>query len=82
MIPQLLSLYQIQKIVWFLWYSMLNKSLSASNPKDRDFNTSLAASNAKDCVFYSSLLSKIQLSPRKDLGSIIRHWRVQVLLFE
>ena len=44
---------------------MLNNSLAASNPKDRDFNNSLAASNTKDCVFYSSLLRKIWLSPPK-----------------
>ena len=55
---------------------MLNNSLAASNPKDRDFNNSLAASNTKDCVFYSSLLRKIWLSPPKDLESIIRHRRV------
>ena len=59
---------------------MPNNSLAASNPKDRDFNNSLAASNTKDCVFYSSLLRKIWLSPPKDLGSIIRHWRVQLLI--
>ena len=60
---------------------MLNNSLAASNPKDRDFNTSLAASNTKDCVFYSNLLRKIWLSPPKDLGSIIKHWRVLVVIF-
>ena len=55
---------------------MLNNSLAASNPKDRNFNNSLVASNTQDCVFYSSLLGKIWLSPPKDLGSIIRHRRV------
>ena len=59
---------------------MLNNSLEALNPKDHDFNNSLlAASNTKDCVFYSSLPWEIWLSPPKDLGSIIRHWRVPLL---
>ena len=57
---------------------MLNNSLAASNPKDRDFDNSLAASNTKDCVFYSSLPRKIWLNPPKDLGSIIGHWREMV----
>ena len=61
---------------------MLNNSLAASNPKDHDFNNSLAASNTKDCVFYSSLLRKIRLSPPKDLGSIIRHRRVGLEVFQ
>ena len=29
---------------------MLNNSLAASNPKDRDFNNSLADTNTKDCL--------------------------------
>ena len=58
---------------------MLNNSLPASNPKDRDFDNSLAASNTKDCVFYSSFPMKIWLNPQKDLGSIIRHRRVPLI---
>ena len=58
---------------------MLNNSLAVPNSKDRDFNTSLADSNAKDSVFYNSLLKKIWLSPPKDHGSIIRHWRVLIV---
>ena len=56
-------------------------SLAASNPKDCDFNNGLTASNTKDCVFYSNLLMKIWLSPKKDLGPIIRHRRVNASLF-
>ena len=50
---------------------MLNNSLAASNPKDRDFNNSLVASNTKDRVFYSSILSKIWLSPLKISGLLL-----------
>ena len=49
---------------------MLNNSLAASNPKDRNFNNSLAASNTKDCVFYCSLLREIQV-PQKIPGPLL-----------
>ena len=55
---------------------MLNNSLAALSVKDRDCNNSLAASNLKDSVFCNSLSRKIRLSARKDLRSIIKHWRV------
>ena len=65
----------------FLQNFILNNSLAALSVKDRDCNNSLAASNLKDSVFCNSLSRKIRLSARKDLGSIIKHWRVASIAF-
>ena len=46
--------------------------------KVHEHNNSLAASNLKDSVFCNSLSRKIWLCAWKDLGSIIKHWRVLV----
>ena len=61
---------------------MLNDSLRALNVKDCNCNNSLAASNLKDSVFSNTLPRKIWISARKDLGSIIKHWRVGPKCFQ
>ena len=47
--------------------------------KDLEFNNSLAGSGPKDFVLSNSFAGKFWLSPRKDLGTIIRTRRVPIL---
>ena len=46
--------------------------------KDLEFNNSLAGSGPKDFVLSNSFAGKFWLSPRKDLGTIIKTQRVLV----
>ena len=57
-------------------YFILNNT-TALSVKDCDCDNSLAASYLKDSLFCISLSRKIWLSARKDLGSIIKHWRLE-----